>query len=538
MTDVSYVPGDRTAIVGECCWVLVDATPDSAVVSAIWRGIEQASRLDVLVADLLRLGFERVPEFVMLSAVDGRHHLICRGRAGATLVGDDLLERLDGQGLATWLEHPVTAAVQQVVLGKPPGDSDLQLPASAGVFLAHSVSVDLTAASRDRGHDVLTPPVPSTAVQAPAKPAPVTARVARHAALPPAVPFDGPEPAALALTPAPAEPGPVPMSPGPRGSVSRVPAKLPYPSAESAVAGYPPRMTPNGQAGSDGDTAGGTDYDFLFGATQSRTVEDAAVRPASKDDEDPAFPVPVSAAELAPLLSGGAARPSGVYGPVATGPAGSAAPDGLIDAVPWTSGGDHAWPASAPPALVPPPPFAPSPPDDGSTVMRNDPSRRAARPMAPDRIGPIVQALLCPNSHASPPTSSVCRVCGAPLPQQDLVSVPRPVLGVLRLSTGDVIALDRGVVMGRSPSTDLNGEERPHVVKLPSGDGEISRTHLQVSLEGWQVLVTDLNSTNGTLIGLPGRDPEHLRPGQPTPIEFGTLVVLAVGVEFRYEAAE
>jgi hypothetical protein len=30
MTDVSYVPGDRTAIVGEQCWVLVDAPPGGA----------------------------------------------------------------------------------------------------------------------------------------------------------------------------------------------------------------------------------------------------------------------------------------------------------------------------------------------------------------------------------------------------------------------------------------------------------------------------------------------------------------------------
>jgi hypothetical protein len=37
MADVSYVPGGRTAIVGDSCWVLIDASPDSAVVSEIWR---------------------------------------------------------------------------------------------------------------------------------------------------------------------------------------------------------------------------------------------------------------------------------------------------------------------------------------------------------------------------------------------------------------------------------------------------------------------------------------------------------------------
>jgi hypothetical protein len=170
--------------------------------------------------------------------------------------------------------------------------------------------------------------------------------------------------------------------------------------------------------------------------------------------------------------------------------------------------------------------------------MRGDPLRIASGPVSPDRIGPTVHALLCPSSHVNPPNSSVCRLCGVPLPPQDPVTVLRPVLGVLQLSTGDVITLDRGVVMGRSPRTEFSGGERPHVVKLPSGDGEVSRTHLEVSLDGWHVLVTDLHSTNGTIVVLPGRDPERLRPGEPTPIQPGTLVIVAADVDFRYEAAE
>jgi pSer/pThr/pTyr-binding forkhead associated (FHA) protein len=140
----------------------------------------------------------------------------------------------------------------------------------------------------------------------------------------------------------------------------------------------------------------------------------------------------------------------------------------------------------------------------------------------------------------NPPSEAVCRQCGAPLPN-DAVVVPRPVLGMLRLSTGDVIALDRSVVMGRSPRADragADGEERPHVVKLPSADGDISRTHLRVTINGWHVLVTDLDSTNGTLVTLPGRDPEQLRPHEPVPIRPGTVVTLADGIDFRFEACE
>jgi pSer/pThr/pTyr-binding forkhead associated (FHA) protein len=112
---------------------------------------------------------------------------------------------------------------------------------------------------------------------------------------------------------------------------------------------------------------------------------------------------------------------------------------------------------------------------------------------------------------------------------------------VLRLSTGDVLTLDRDVVLGRNPPADFtgtNGEDRPHVVRLASADGEISRAHLRVTLTGWHVLVTDLNSTNGTRITLPGRDPEQLPPGVPVPIRPGTVIALAEGVDFRFEVPE
>ena len=92
MADVSYVPGNRTAIVGDCCWLLIDAAPDSAAVSEIWRCMEQAPQLDALVASLLRFGFDHVPDFVLLVAAEGRHQLICRGRASASLIADELAQ--------------------------------------------------------------------------------------------------------------------------------------------------------------------------------------------------------------------------------------------------------------------------------------------------------------------------------------------------------------------------------------------------------------------------------------------------------------
>lgn len=221
------------------------------------------------------------------------------------------------------------------------------------------------------------------------------------------------------------------------------------------------------------------------------------------------------------------------------GPAGPGSP-GPGSLGPGPGGGTPGGPSA--PLPVPPAPMAPQasagPGESDPTVYRGDLSELAARTAPPDRIGPVVPALICPSGHVNPPSGAACRRCGAALPH-DPVLVPRPVLGVLRLSLGDVIALDRGVVMGRNPRTDFaGGGERPHVVKLPSADGDISRTHLRVTLDGWHVLVTDLNSTNGTLVTLPGRDPQQLRPGEPVPIQPGTVVALADGIDFRYEVTE
>jgi hypothetical protein len=109
-------------------------------------------------------------------------------------------------------------------------------------------------------------------------------------------------------------------------------------------------------------------------------------------------------------------------------------------------------------------------------------------------------------------------------------------LGVLKLSTGDVVTLDRGVILGRAPQPpDANTPDRPHVVRLASPGNDISRTHVEIKLDGWHVLVTDLDSTNGTTVTLPGETMRRLRPNDQQVIEPGTIVGLADEVTFTYE---
>lgn len=151
--------------------------------------------------------------------------------------------------------------------------------------------------------------------------------------------------------------------------------------------------------------------------------------------------------------------------------------------------------------------------------------------------GPMVLAVRCTLGHHNPPHATRCRVCGQELPSQQPEQTPRPALGLLRLSTGDVVTLDRGVLIGRAPraATDTGGAGAPHLVRVSSPDNEISRNHVEIVLDGWHVLVRDLGSTNGTTVALPGSSPVRVRPGDQQTIEPGTTITLADQVSMVFE---
>jgi pSer/pThr/pTyr-binding forkhead associated (FHA) protein len=73
------------------------------------------------------------------------------------------------------------------------------------------------------------------------------------------------------------------------------------------------------------------------------------------------------------------------------------------------------------------------------------------------------------------------------------------------------------------------------LISVASPDQDISRSHLEVRLDGWHVLIVDLHSTNGTVVTAPGQAPERLRGGEEVPIAPGTLVSLADDLTFVYE---
>lgn len=208
------------------------------------------------------------------------------------------------------------------------------------------------------------------------------------------------------------------------------------------------------------------------------------------------------------------------------------------------------YPASQPipyPAAVPSPypvpqasPYQPSAPasaDENPELTRTT-QRASGTPVV---TGPVVGAVFCFHRHPNPPSAARCRQpnCGQGVPPQPVQGISRPRLGVLRLSTGDVVPLDRNVIMGRAPGAPEGlGTAEPYRIQVASPDGSISRKHVEVQLKGWLVVVADLNSTNGTMIIPAGGVPEMLAPGGHRAIEHGTAVHLDSQIFFRFEVTE
>lgn len=167
---------------------------------------------------------------------------------------------------------------------------------------------------------------------------------------------------------------------------------------------------------------------------------------------------------------------------------------------------------------------------DGATVHRPGPA-----PHLRQGTHETVLALSCPQGHLTSPSLPACRVCHQRVAPQEPRRVPRPTLGGLRLPTGEVVPLDRGVVLGRKPAPLEGAGDWPHLVHLPSDHTFVSRMHLHIELDGWQVLARDLDSRGGTMLTMPGREPERMRAGEAYVLEPGARLDLAEVYEVRFE---
>ncbi len=311
-------------------------------------------------------------------------------------------------------------------------------------------------------------------------------------------------------------------------------------------------------------------YDHLWEKTVIRHIEDAAVRdepeesdagaaphaaaaetgagpetPESPHAAEPDTPLPDTPVPATPVP----ATPVPATPPLAAVPAPGLS-GGLIDSVPWRTGGSSVPAAQVPPAFnlsqVPAPATDPAvDPDgfdadhDGQTIMKSDLAGMEAAPASVQEpvsgAGPLVLALVCDRGHANPPTHAQCAACGSPLPP-DAIQVARPRLGRMRVSTGELVDLDQSLVIGRQPSVSrVQGGVMPRLVQVSSPSGDISRSHVEVRLEGWHVMLCDLKATNGTVLVREGQQPRRLAQNEMAILLDGDIAELGDDVSLRFE---
>jgi hypothetical protein len=116
-------------------------------------------------------------------------------------------------------------------------------------------------------------------------------------------------------------------------------------------------------------------------------------------------------------------------------------------------------------------------------------------------------------------------------------SVTRPVARLI-ISNGETVDVDRVVLIGRAPEARrFTSTEQPTLVTVPSPMHEISSTHVEVrpgsGADHGSAVVTDMGSTNGTVLVQPGLPPEELKPGIAVQLIPGAIINLGDGLTIQ-----
>ena len=147
-----------------------------------------------------------------------------------------------------------------------------------------------------------------------------------------------------------------------------------------------------------------------------------------------------------------------------------------------------------------------------------------------------VEALVCLECEGlNPPMTARCRSCNALLSgiNSEVRTVAQPTLGVLHLSGDLVERVDADLLIGRNPARfGLKHHQRAVVHGI--GDQSVSRLHLELTLDGWAVMATNLKRGRGTTIEtrLGGR--ANLAYGVPHQLNDGDTIHFG-GAWLRYE---
>lgn len=475
-----YRVGSWLGIVGARATVLLPAT-EKARAAALWALVDDGAGFDAVLDSLVSSGLSTLPGFVLFADDGEVTRVMVRGDAAVRIASADGDDSVTGAGSATWVERSLTDVTRLSVTlpGEEPTGPVLQLVGG----LVRLASLEIPAA------------------QAPAS----AASAAPALTVVPDAPADPGSAADTGDLPAASDPAPVAGDPVPVA----VPAPTPGPDPIDPLTG--PYVDPlaaapaAGSRGADEQPAGSETGSAEVGPE----VEEVAAPAVDVAPEPPTWTPP-------PL------------------PAGAIPP-----------------PPPMPPTLPPPPAFPPPPPP-ASPPPASPPSWGPA-PVQDEEVTEQFELpdLTGEQSYADGADDGndhdgLTRT-GAPAPalaptgipgQPEAPSVTAYPVARLEFSHGQVVDVDRVVIVGRAPESGrFSAHEMPVLVTVPSPHQEISSTHIEVrpgsGVDHGAAVVTDLGSTNGTVLVQPGLGPEELRPGVPVQLIPGALIDLGDGLTIR-----
>jgi hypothetical protein len=490
----------------------------SNMITTLWEEVVASSSMSDLAARLATFPIDTLPSFAAFFWTgDGMRSLV---RGSVSIV--DLASGVtvaQGEGIQTWSEVGLDQ-ISQVQVETGAGESArLELPLVVGAVRASSVRLDASPEARVSS--------PQRAVEPDAAPAhtmPAESPPARREAAD-AEPVDR-TPVGGAPVGGPLEAG-APMD----GAQEAGAADAGAPVGGGALVGAAPVGALPASAEPEAGPAVGAEPEAGPSRAETEAAPswaEAAAAPAGAEAEAPPpwaerqEPEPQPAADGYPDASDAGPRTELLADPFADDLVPVAAAEPAPEPGPTDPAAARRLAAEAEAELenadttLMPPPFVP-------TV----PLSPASPPMADNSL---IMAVVCQYGHPSPQNATYCRTCGSPIAPQGPQLVPRPVLAVLRSSDGTTADVDRAVLIGRAPSGQRSSARAPRLMTLPSPGHDISRTHLEVVPEGWQVAITDLHSTNGTVLVHPDGTRQQLTPGEAVLVQLGSVVELGDGI--------
>lgn len=533
-----WVPGDILVAVGDGGVLALDGSAQA--MEAMWTELGEHRCLGDLLKSLSRLHDNEVftlPDFLMM-AIDGQElRVAARGRFCLHLDTADGERSFSASEVVVWEESRYERVNQCILELTPatrhpagPEGLDEFLPLRSGIVRASQLHIGfgdhqlpLSSPAQTGAHGGQGAPQPSAAQeilqQAQADGAPERDDPPPSSS-PPARQEQGkaayqsrPDPG---QTLEPQSMGPMDSAGSPQGTGAGDPAAVLGPDDVPAAEAAAPQA--HGQQAQDDKAGRLVEHTMMQGA-------EAAVGPASSQDMDP----------LARLAAGPGRHRASPLGESASGrhssqaaeplPAQRQAPDG---------GADAASPNGSAPSGA-------QGKHDGRTVSAV--GLHAARNALggqtglgePSGTGPSVMAVFCEAGHPNPVHASSCRECDSTI-TSGTGQVERPVLGVLRVSSGATAILDTDVIIGRLPQgTSSTAAQRPRLLAVPSPGKAISKTHCAVRVEGWDMRVEDLGSTNGTFLLRAGEEPRRVPEHQQLLLRVGDIIDIGDGTTLTVE---